>query len=96
MKKILKIILLTVACSLGALAADKEIIPDLEWREISDIGFDGQAWSGEEYPFPYARIPLKFKGQVTKNVWNNSLTPTGLSVTFETNSNQIWIDCEFR
>ena len=32
MKKVLKIILLTVACSLGALAADKEIIPDLEWR----------------------------------------------------------------
>ena len=65
MKKVLKIILLTVACSINALAADKEIIPDLEWREISDIGFDGQAWSGEKYPFPYARIPLKFKSQVT-------------------------------
>lgn len=47
-------------------------------------------------PVPVCENPAKIQGPSDKNVWNYSLTPTGLSVTFETNSNQIWIDCEFR
>lgn len=89
---------LALAAALAAAVArggESAQTPDLDWREISEIGTEGQAWKGEKFPYPYARIPLKFKDNVTKNVWANSLTPTGMSATFETDSDQIWISREF-
>lgn len=98
MKNPANIIAIALAAAMAAAVAcgaESAETPDLDWREVSEIGTDGQAWKGEKFPYPYARIPLKFKGNVTKNVWANSLTPTGMSATFETDSDQIWISREF-
>ena len=92
MKNPANIMALALAAALAAAVArggESAQTPDLDWREISEIGTEGQAWKGEKFPYPYARIPLKFKDNVTKNVWANSLTPTGMSATFETDSDQI-------
>ena len=96
MKNLTKLIVFAAAAAtVLARGGENAEIPDLDWREISEIGTEGQAWKGEIFPYPYARIPLKFKDRVTKNVWANSLTPTGMSATFETDSDQIWISREF-
>jgi len=78
----------------GLLQAEKnDDKQELQWRDFINIGIEGKGWNDTHTP--YTRLPSRLKSSVTEKVWEHSLTPTGLYITFETDSSDIYIKREF-
>ncbi len=67
----------------------------MKWIDFRTIGLEGQAWQGKKFESPYDRIPLSAKKILPESVWRNSLSPTGMSISFVTDSPTIFIRRKF-
>lgn len=67
----------------------------IKWIDFRKIGLEGQAWQGKKFEQPYDRIPLSAKKTLPDSVWGNSHSPTGMSVSFITDSPNFYIRRKF-
>ena len=63
----------------------------IRWIAFQEIGLEGQAWQDQKFEQPFDRIPLSGKGKLPESVWSNSHSPTGMSVSFVTDSPVLFI-----
>jgi len=63
----------------------------IRWIAFQKIGLEGQAWQDQKFEQPFDRIPLSGKGKLPESVWSNSHSPTGMSVSFVTDSPVLFI-----
>lgn len=62
---------------------------EVQWHHASDIGVEGQGWSGDDLEDPYDRLPARAKQTVRPPVWGLSKNAAGLSFRFRTNASTI-------
>lgn len=67
----------------------------VKWIDFRAIGLEGQAWQGQKFESHYDRIPIAAKKSIPDTVWRNSLSPTGMSISFVTDSPTIFIRRKF-
>ena len=67
----------------------------VKWIDFRTIGLEGQAWQNKKFEQPYDRIPLAEKNTIPEAVWNTSHSPTGMSISFITDSPTIFIRRKF-
>lgn len=67
----------------------------VKWIDFRTIGLEGQAWQDQTFESNYDRIPAAAKQSIPDLVWRNSLSPTGMSISFITDSPTIFIRRKF-
>jgi len=77
-------IILFLALAIPVIAQEKT-----EWRDVTEWGVEGRAWTDQERNRWFDRFPAKAEDKVTKAVWNLSRHSAGMMVRFKTDATTI-------
>jgi lysophospholipase L1-like esterase len=77
-------ILRTVICLAAVTVASVACAQQIAWHDCKEIGVEGKGFT--DTPGFYDRIPARYEGKVSPNVWNLSHNSAGICVRFTTNA----------
>lgn len=76
--------------------AKKSTEPALQWRDVTEWGVEGRAFTDLPRARWFDRLPGAAEGKVTKAVWDLSRHSAGMMVRFKTDATLIWADYTLR